>query len=164
MSLRDLAKAAGVSATLLSQIEREVTEPSLSTLRALSGVFGESMPALFLDPEAPAVWLSRVGERTTIIGPKGAVSYERLTRGNGPMEVLRAVFVPGQYSVADTVSHPSIECLYVIRGAMTVEVAGVAHQVQAGEAISFEAVHPHRYVNHGQVDAEIILSVTPPIP
>lgn len=166
LSLRALAKDAGVSPTLLSQIEREVTEPSLHTLRALSTVFGESMAALFLDPEAPSVWLSRPGERTQIIGPKGAVSYERLTRGNGPMEVLRAVFVPGQFSVADTdaVSHPSVECIYVIRGTMTVEIAGVAHQVQAGEAITFEAIHAHRYVNHGDVDAEIILSVTPPIP
>ena len=164
LSLRALAKDAGVSPTLLSQIEREVTEPSLNTLRALSAVFGESMAALFLDPEAPSVWLSRPGERTHIIGPKGAVSYERLTRGNGPMEVLRAVFVPGQFSVAETVSHPSVECIYVIRGTMTVELAGVPHQVQAGEAISFEAIHAHRYVNHGDVDAEIILSVTPPIP
>ena len=166
LTLRALAKDAGVSPTLLSQIEREVTEPSLNTLRALSTVFGESMAALFLDPEAPSVWLSRPGERTQIIGPKGAVSYERLTRGNGPMEVLRAVFVPGQFSVADTdaVSHPSVECIYVIRGTMTVEIAGVAHRVQAGEAISFEAIHAHRYVNHGDVDAEIILSVTPPIP
>jgi transcriptional regulator with XRE-family HTH domain len=164
LSLRALAKEAGVSPTLLSQIEREVTEPSLNTLRALSAVFGESMAALFLDPEAPSVWLSRPGERTQIIGPRGAVSYERLTRGNGPMEVLRAVFVPGQHSVADTISHPSVECLFVIRGTMTVEVAGVAHRVEAGEAISFEAIHPHRYVNHGAVDAEIILSVTPPIP
>ncbi|KAB7591713.1 helix-turn-helix transcriptional regulator, partial [Verminephrobacter sp. Larva24] len=54
MSLRALAQAAGVSPTLLSQIERGVTEPSLSTLRALSAVFGESMAALFRDPAAPS--------------------------------------------------------------------------------------------------------------
>jgi transcriptional regulator with XRE-family HTH domain len=164
LSLRALAKLAGVSPTLLSQIEREVTEPSLTTLRALSGVFGESMAALFLDPQAPAVWLSRPGERTQIIGPKGGVSYERITPGNGPMEVLRAVFAPGQYSVMSTVSHPSVECMYVVRGAMVVEVAGVAHHALAGEAITFEATHPHRYINRGDVDAEIILSVTPPVP
>jgi len=164
MSLRALAQAAGVSPTLLSQIERGVTEPSLSTLRALSAVFGESMAALFRDPAAPSVWLSRPGERTQITGPKGTVSYERLTHGNAPMEVLRAVFVPGQYSVAGTISHASVECLYVIRGTMTVEVAGIAHQVQAAEAITFDAIHAHRYINRGAVDAEIVLSVTPPIP
>ncbi|MDT7695129.1 MAG: hypothetical protein QOI75_4496, partial [Pseudonocardiales bacterium] len=38
LSLRALAAEAGVSATLLSQIERGVTEPSLATLRRLAGV------------------------------------------------------------------------------------------------------------------------------
>jgi transcriptional regulator with XRE-family HTH domain len=86
LSLRELAKLANVSPTLLSQIEREVTEPSLTTLRSLSAVFGESMSALFSDPAAPSVWLSRPGERVTLTGPKGGVGFERLTRGNGQME------------------------------------------------------------------------------
>ncbi len=164
LSLRALAQKAGVSPTLLSQIEREVTEPSLNTLRALSAVFGESMAALFLDPQAPTVWLSRPGQRTQMIGPSGGVTYERLTRGNGPMEVLRAVFAPGQYSVLEAISHPSVECVYVIRGAISVEVGGVPHHALAGDSITFDAIQPHRYINRGEVDAEIILSVTPPVP
>lgn len=53
LSLRELAAQAGVSATLLSQIERAVTDPSLETLRRLAGVFGESVSSLFSDPRRP---------------------------------------------------------------------------------------------------------------
>ena len=164
LSLRGLAEIAGVSPTLLSQVEREVTEPSLTTLRSLSAVFGESMSALFADPGAPAVWHSRPGERTTLMGPKGGVSYERLTRGNGQMEVLRAVFAPGQFSAEDGLRHPSLECVYVITGILTAEIAGTVHTVAAGESITFDAQQSHRYRNNGDKEAEVIVSITPPVP
>lgn len=164
LSLRKLAEIAGVSPTLLSQVEREVTEPSLSTLRSLSTVFGESMSALFADPGAPSVWLSRPGERSSLMGPKGGVSYERLTRGNGQMEVLRAVFAPGQFSAEDPLHHPSLECVYVITGMLTAEIAGTVYTVRAGESITFDAQQAHRYLNQGSEDAEVIVSITPPVP
>ncbi|MER2206746.1 MAG: helix-turn-helix transcriptional regulator, partial [Rhodococcus sp. (in: high G+C Gram-positive bacteria)] len=52
MTLRGLAAETGLSPTLLSQVERGVTEPSLKTLRALAPVFGQSISALFEDPVA----------------------------------------------------------------------------------------------------------------
>ncbi|MEW7850738.1 XRE family transcriptional regulator [Massilia aurea] len=164
LSLRGLAEIAGVSPTLLSQVEREVTEPSLTTLRSLSAVFGESMSNLFADPTAPSVWHSRPGERLSLIGPKGGVTYERLTRGNGQMEVLRAVFAPGQFSAEDMLRHPSLECVYVVTGVLTAEIAGATYVVAAGESITFDAQQSHRYRNNGSEDAEVILSITPPVP
>ncbi len=164
MSLRALASEAGLSATLLSQVERGVTEPSLATLRKLSDVFGESVSALFAGKADTAVWISRPGERTTIIGPRGGVSYERVSRGNGQMEVLRAIFEPGQFSTEVPVRHPSMECVYVIRGALTAQIGGQDHIILAGECLSFDANTPHRYVNASLAVAEIIMSVTPPVP
>ena len=164
LSLRALAAETGLSATLLSQIEREVTEPSLMTLRRLSSVFGESMSALFSDPSAPSVWISRPGDRTTLMGPKGGVSYERLTRGNGQMEVLRAVFQPGQFSSEIPLRHPSLESVYVVRGTLKAVIGDMPYVVTTGESITFDASAAHRYMNEGQEDVEIIMSITPPVP
>lgn len=163
MSLRRLGEQVGVSPTLLSQIERGVTTPSLTTLRKLSGVFGESMSSLFKDPKAPSVWISRPGERMLLRSQKGCVDYERLTRGNGEMEVLRAVYEIGQESMSD-MSHPSLECMYVINGTITVEIDKVEFEVKAGESITFDARQHHRYMNRGNVVAEIIVAITPPVP
>ncbi|KFK95694.1 MULTISPECIES: helix-turn-helix domain-containing protein [unclassified Serratia (in: enterobacteria)] len=164
LSLRALAATTGLSATLLSQIEREVTEPSLTTLRRLSNVFGESMSALFADPSAPSVWISRPGERTTLMGPKGGVSYERLTQGNGQMEVLRAVFQPGQFSSEQPLRHPALESVYVLRGTLSVMIGDLHYVVNAGENIAFDANAAHRYINEGQEAVEILMSITPPVP
>lgn len=164
MSLRALARQTGLSATLLSQVERGVTEPSLTTLRKLSAVFGESVSALFAEKVDSAIWISRPGERTTIIGPRGGVSYERVSRGNGQLEVLRAVFKPGEFSTEIPIRHPSMECVYVIRGALTAQIDGQEQIVLAGECLSFDANSPHRYVNASADDVDIIMSITPPVP
>ncbi|ETK30683.1 helix-turn-helix domain-containing protein [Microbispora sp. ATCC PTA-5024] len=164
MSLRVLAEQAGVSATLLSQVERGVTEPSLTTLRRLAGVFGESIASLFEDPAAPSVWISRPGERTTLGAPNGQIRYERLTPGNGQLEVLRAVLAPGEVSSEDLWSHPSLECAYVVAGTLTVEFERVTHSVAAGESITFDSSQPHRYRNTSDAPAEIVLAINPPTP
>lgn len=164
LSLRGLAGQAGVSATLLSQIERSVTDPSIETMRRLAGVFGESVASLFAESAAPSVWVSRPGNRSMLTAPKGQVSYERLTAGNGELEVLRAVLEPGQVSADEPRGHPSTECAYVVRGELVAEIAGVDYTVVGGESVSFDARLPHRYSNRSQSPTEIILSVTPPNP
>ncbi|MEJ3658072.1 XRE family transcriptional regulator [Actinomycetes bacterium KLBMP 9759] len=164
MSLRALAAEAGVSATLLSQVERGVTEPSLGTLRRLAAVFGESVASLFEDRAAPSVWLSRPGERSVLRGPRGRIGYERLTPGNGQMEVLRGVLEPGEAISSEPWSHPSLECAFVVTGTLTVELDGVARTVAAGEALTFDSRLPHRYLNAGGTAVEFLISVAPPTP
>ncbi|AUT46586.1 helix-turn-helix domain-containing protein [Achromobacter sp. AONIH1] len=164
LSLRDLAAQAGVSATLLSQVERSVTDPSLETVRRLAAVFGESITSLFAEPNAPAVWISRPGNRSKLTAPAGRVSYERLTAGQSDLEVLRAVLAPGQVSADEPRGHPSTECVYVIQGELVAQIAGVDHLVKSGESISFDARLAHRYRNDSSGTVEIILSITPPSP
>ena len=163
LSLRDLAARTGLSATMLSQVERGVTEPSLSTLRRLAGVFGESVASLF-DSSPPAVWLSRPGSRSTLAGPHGLVGYERLTPGNGRLEVLRAVLPPGAATSAELWAHPSTECAYVVAGTLTVHIGDATHEVLAGESITFDSNQPHRYRNATESPVEYLVSVTPPTP
>jgi transcriptional regulator with XRE-family HTH domain len=164
MSLRVLAEQADVSPTLLSQVERGITEPSLATLRRLAGVFGESVASLFADPAAPSVWISRPGERSTLGAPRGQIRYERLTPGNGQLEVLHAVLAPGEVSSEELWSHPSLECAYVVAGALTVEVDRATYTVAAGESVTLDSSRPHRYRNASDAPTEIVLAINPPTP
>lgn len=178
LSLREVARRSGLSATMISQVERDVTHPSLSTLRKLSAVFGESMASVFAEGPAPedrevtvpaggdgsSVWISRPGERLTISEPGSDFSYERLARGNGHLEVLTARIEPGSASSAQAWSHPSVECVYVIAGSITARIGERDYILNAGEALTFDAREPHLYRNDGTQTAEVILSITPPMP
>lgn len=153
-----------MSATLLSQIERGVTEPSLETLRRLATVFGESIPMLFADPAAPVVRVSGPGDREVLPARAGGIRYERLTAGDGKLEVLRGILRPGHTSAEKPIAHASMECAYVVAGTLLAEVDGVRYEVAAGESITFDAALGHLYRNDTSAEVEIIVSVTPPIP
>ena len=164
MSLRELGLATGLSPTLLSQIERGVTDPSLRTLRSIAEVFGQSVSALFDDGAVPAVHVSREGQRSRITSPLGYIQYERLAPGNGQLEVLRGLLGAGESSGDRPAAHPSIECAYVVSGILTVTVGEARYEVAAGEAITIGPGHPHLYSNNAAGKAEFILAVTPPVP
>ena len=164
LSLRRLAAEAGLSATLLSQVERGVAEPSLKTLRALAPVFGQSVATLFDESTVVTAHVSRPGERSRISSPEGLLQYERLTPGNGRLEVLRGILGPGEASSEEHWSHSAIECVYVLGGELTVEVGGSALAVLARESVTLDSVQPHRYVNRSGEPVEFLISVTPPTP
>ena len=164
MSLRELAAATGLSPTLLSQVERGVTDPSLKSLRSIAEVFGQSVSALFDDGAVPAVHISREGERSRVVSPRGYVQFERLAPGNGQLEVLRGLLGPGEVSSDGPSSHPSIECTYVVAGTLTVTVGDARYEVTAGEAITIGPDQPHLYSNDGAGKVEFVQAVTPPIP
>lgn len=165
LSLRDLGSATGLSATLLSQIERGVTEPSLKSLRLLADYFGQSIATLFQDESTvDGAHVTRPGSRMRIRAPQGQVHYERLTLGNGRLEVLHGTLHPRESSSDEPWSHDAVECAYVLSGALTVEVGDSVHTLEPGEAVTVNSLRPHRYSNRGDTVAEFLLSVTPPTP
>lgn len=164
MTLRELAAAADVSPGLLSQLENEVTDPSLATLRRLASVFHEEVATLFSEPNAPLVHLSRPGERMHLTAPSGQISYERITPGRGDLEVLRAELRPGDVSAPSRRGHESTECLVVLAGTVVVEVGDARHVVTGGEALTFDSRLPHRYVNDSEERAVMLLAISPPVP
>lgn len=164
LSLRTLSAETGLSPTMLSQIERGVTEPSLRTLRLLAETFGQSIATLFEDADDPVVQISVPGRRSLISSPQGHIQYERLASGNGRLEVLKGLLQPGETSSDEPWAHQATECAYVLTGTLTVEVEGADHHVGPGEAITLDSSRPHRYLNVCGESVEFILSVTPPTP
>lgn len=164
LSLRDLAAQTGLSATLLSQVERGLRQPSLKTLRALEAAFGPSTASLFAESAPLTAHHSRPGARSRLLMPRGLVQYERLTPSNGQLEVLRGVLGPGDASAREPWSHTAVECAYVVSGVVAVGVAGTRFEVAAGESLTFDARQPHRYANEGTETAVYLVSVTPPTP
>ncbi|MET7861396.1 XRE family transcriptional regulator [Streptomyces sp. NPDC005318] len=162
LSLRALATAVGVSPTLLSQVERGVTEPSLSTLRRLADVYAVSVADLFSPDKKMSTAVSRPGERPVLLSPRGTVRYERVTPSNGTLEVLRAVLEPGDVTSPEPWSHSSVECAYVITGSLTADIEGVTQTVHAGEAVTFDSGIPHRYLNETDDSVEFVISTSPP--
>ncbi|GAA1642876.1 XRE family transcriptional regulator [Nonomuraea sp. NPDC048882] len=162
LTLAQLAAAAGVSSGLISQVERDLADPSLETLRKIAKVLDLPLFSLFQEPDAAVVAVVRQDKRMLVRSPTGGVTYTRVSPGHGRLEVLEGRLEPGGSSAAEPWSHPSEECVLVLRGRLVVEVSGVEHALEEGDSCYFDSALPHRYLNPGEEPVDFLITATPP--
>jgi len=162
MSLRQLAATVGMSAAMVSQVERGLTVPSLETLRKLARALDEPLFNLLDEAEEKRVAVVRMERRLRLAPPEGSVSYSRISPGFGRLEVLEGVLQPGDASNVAPWGHPSEECAVVLEGELTVVVEEQSHVLFAGDSIYFDSRLPHLYRNDGKHRTVYIVTVTPP--
>ncbi|MEO3887689.1 XRE family transcriptional regulator [Nonomuraea sp. B5E05] len=162
LTLAQLAAEAGVSSGLISQVERDLADPSLETLRKIAKVLDLPLFSLFQEPDAAAVAVVRREGRMLVRSPAGGITYTRVSPGHGRLEVLEGHLLPGGSSAAEPWSHPSEECVLVLRGRLVVEVSGAEHVLEAGDSCSFDSALPHRYLNTGDEPVDFLIVATPP--
>ncbi|MEV4170657.1 XRE family transcriptional regulator [Nonomuraea sp. NPDC049709] len=162
LTLAQLAAAAGVSGGLISQVERDLADPSLETLRKIAKVLELPLFSLFQEPDAAAVAVVRQDKRMLVRSPTGGVAYTRVSPGHGRLEVLEGRLEPGGSSAAEPWAHPSEECVLVLRGRLVVEVAGAEHLLEEGDSCYFDSSLPHRYLNPGAEPVDFLIAATPP--
>lgn len=164
IGLRALARRLGVSASLLSQIERGKSSPSVATLYAIVTELGISLDDLLLDGAArgraggpPGAPVQRGGERSTIVLDSG-VRWQRLTPGPDANEFNEVEYPPGAESAPETglLRHPGREYGVVLEGRLGVQLGFDRHELGPGDSISFDSSTPHRLWTIGDAPARAI--------
>ena len=156
ISLRELARRVGVSPSLVSQIELDRVNPSVSTLYALVTELGMTMSDVFGDsgPEQQVVRRPRdddgLAERPDtrrVINLASGVRWERLTPHNDrDVEFLYVVYPVGAESCPEDalMTHGGKEYGYVSSGTLGVRVGFDEYELGAGGSIAFDSSSPHR--------------------
>jgi transcriptional regulator with XRE-family HTH domain len=164
LSLRDLAERSGVSAPMLSQVERGETSPTLQiAARIASGLQLRLSQLLRLD-EQGTVSIVRAQERRT--GGAGGHRYEILTPPlpGQRAEVSRHVLEPGAATggPGDPPMHEpgARETAVVERGALRLLIDGAVHVLAAGDCVTFDADLPHHFENDGKEEAVLLAIVS----
>jgi transcriptional regulator with XRE-family HTH domain len=177
MSLRSVASALGVSASLISQVETGKTQPSVSTLYALVNHLGISFDDLMADhhtdgvpvPQAPrpvteptpAVVESvddfiQRGADNPVLEMENGVRWERLSSGSsGSVDPLLVTYEPGASSSIEgrMMRHSGYEYAYLLSGELTVKLDFETRTLRPGDSLSFDSVRPHMYINEGDEPA-----------
>ena len=156
ISLRELARRVGVSPSLVSQIELDRVNPSVSTLYALVTELGMTMGEVFGDAPSAGERVVRPAsgnglverpETRRVISLESGVRWERLTPGGeGDVEFLYVVYPVGAASCpADAlVRHGGREYGYVTAGTLGVRVGFEEYELGPGCSIGFDSTSPHR--------------------
>jgi transcriptional regulator with XRE-family HTH domain len=159
LSLRDLGERSGVSAPMLSQVERGETSPTLAIAGRIASGLDLSLSQLLRLDEDGAVRVVRAGEGRTGGGPATGHRYEVLTPPvpGQRAELSRHMLAPGASTGGpdDPPMHEpgSRETALVERGQVVLECDGATHELSEGDCVTFDADLPHRFSNSGRTDA-----------
>jgi transcriptional regulator with XRE-family HTH domain len=167
-----LARACGVSPSLISQVERGLTAPSLDVLWAIAraldvpiGTFfqpgGDDEPT-FTANDRPAAVVVRAGQRKQL-GLTPSLTYQLLSPDlQHQIEFIWVEFQPGEEGPAELFTHVGEEQMVVIQGEMHFWVGGELYVLHAGDCITIDSAIPHRAGNHSDQPAIVIAAITPP--
>ena len=160
----DIASNAGISISMLSQIERGVVSPSIDTLCCVCTALGLEISELFrrITPKTP-VRIKRTGERLTI--RHDGVFFEQLSasvQSNFPAEMLLIEVLPGKQIGLSGSGHEGVEMGYVLEGSALLTVEGEDFPISKGDSVSFNATLPHGLVNNGKKSFKAIWTALPP--
>ena len=184
LSVRELARRIGCSASLISQIERGVSVPSVGVLYSLATeldssldhlLFGASLsrppgPAALPLPSAsvepgPGI-VQRAGCRG-IIDLASGVRWERLTPGADAMtDFLEVVYSPGGHSTDERrpLRHDGHEYGLVLSGTLQANVGFESYELGPGDSIAFDSSTPHEYLNKTAAPVHAVWVVVHSVP
>ena len=163
-TLEQLASGAGVSAGLLSQVERGQGNPSFNTLVQVAHALGIPVARLMAGEQLSSPVVRREDRRRLNLGGNDhLVLMELLTsRLDSALEAIRIVAEPGYTSEDTPFVHDGEEFGIVLEGTHAVNVGGAHYVLQAGDSISYSSTIPHWYENPGDVTSVSLWVVTPP--
>ena len=164
LSLRDLAQRSGVSAPMLSQVERGETSPSIAIAHRIASGLDLSLSTLLRLDEDQHVALIRKADRRTerrdghrvaeltpsLPGERASVTLHALRpngRTGGPDD--RPVHAPG-----------SRETVVSLTGRLVLHIDGERYTLAEGDAVTFDADLPHHFENRGHREARFLAVVT----
>jgi len=159
LTLKQVADSAGLSVGFISQIERGIAAPSLTSLANVSRVLGRHVSTFLALPAGPNS-ITRLDQRPHYAVGASALVYERVSAlFPGSMLTTVVIHQPPDYR-AEPVSHEGEELIYVLAGAITVEVDGAVHVLNAGDSLHFSSRKVHSTWNHTGAMASLLHTCT----
>lgn len=164
LGLSQLGDHTGLSAGMLSKIERGQVFPTLPTLMRIALVFGVGLDHFFNVGDEPVLEVVRAKDRLKLPNTREVMPsfyFESLDFlvNNRPIEAYLAEFVH-RTPATEPHEHIGVELIYVISGELEVGIHDEIHTLHTGDSMYFESEHLHSYQCSGQDNASAIVVAT----
>ena len=162
ISIDQLSEMTSLSKGLISQIERDLTGPSVASLWKISKALNVTMN-YFFDEYEDINQIVRKDERKKILMSKSDRVYELLSPNlKKQIEMLWIEILPNESSTEDLISHEGEECGVVIKGTLRVLSGDKIYDLNEGDSIYLDSTIPHRYMNVGHELSVSVWAMVPP--
>jgi transcriptional regulator with XRE-family HTH domain len=166
LTLKELSQRAGVSESLISQIETGKVSPSIDTLLSLAGCLEVDLEYLFSDyKRTKKAIVLRKRERSRM--RRGGVSYEQLSllaeeENRHAVEAVLLEIAPGKQQGSRDYGHEGRELGIILEGGGELTYGKDTYSLGEGDSINFASSIPHVLRNTGKRPLKAIWIITPP--
>ncbi|KVG32508.1 cupin domain-containing protein [Burkholderia ubonensis] len=160
-TLDETATAAGISKPFLSQVERGLASPSLTSLAGIAQALGVTVQ-YFVETPSEERSVCR-GEQLRFFGfADSANLFARLTNVTEGRQ-LEAILVrlPLGQTRSEVTTHAGEEFLYVIEGEVSLTLEGRTFVLQAGDSAHYQSTVPHSWANTAKIESVVVWVGTP---
>jgi transcriptional regulator with XRE-family HTH domain len=150
LSLSDLSIQSGVAKSIISQIERNETNPTLATLWRLAHALDVSIESMLQGAqEGPFIEKASRGDTPILVSDDGLCRLAVIgwLKTVDWLQWYDFQAEPGGLLESDAHQRGSIECLSLIAGELEVEVGDATETAHAGETLRYRCDRPHRIRN-----------------
>lgn len=172
MTLQQVADAAGLSKSFVSQVETGVVQPSIGSLKKICDVYEIPLAGLFEAAEGPPngdpeqdrdpVRVVKAGLRKKLQWPSGDWAELLTPDLRGQLEVMLTTYEPRTVAVTEDYTHEGEELGFVLEGTFEVIVSGKSYLLEAGDSIYFPSNLPHAVRAVGDDTVRTLWVITPP--
>ncbi|MCK0151806.1 helix-turn-helix domain-containing protein [Marivita sp. S6314] len=165
LTLQDIADQMDRSVGWVSQIERDLSEPSITDLRQIAKVLDVPISLLFGQANAKADEAGivvRAGARRPI-GSRTAGLIEELLSPDlsDDFEVVHSTFQPHSRA-GEMITRPTQEVGYVVSGALDMVISGQRFTLNPGDSFRIKE-EPHEWINPYDAPAVVVWVIAPPV-
>jgi transcriptional regulator with XRE-family HTH domain len=163
ITLTKAAKEMNISPSLLSQIERGIVSPSISTLRTIADYLSTSIGILLNEviSRENAVIVREDNKRHSIIHGKG-VKFHILSPSNSNLEFMYDEYEVNSSTGEKLYRHEGEECAFVLEGKLEINLNGKKFILNEGDFIWFLSTIPHQIINLSDKKSLAIWVDSPP--
>jgi len=164
LTIRELAEKTGITSSMISQIERDLANPSINTLKTLSIELDVPVYMFFKNNDAYTEDLIvRKDQRVTIGNPTYNMTYDLLIPNmKGNIEFCMAHFGPKNKEKPVSISHKGEETAVIISGKINIIIDGNEFVLNQGDSVRIPPMANHCWINPYDEVCELIFAVSPP--
>jgi transcriptional regulator with XRE-family HTH domain len=161
LSIRELAKLAEITPSMLSQIERGLANPSIQTLKILAKTLDVPTFSFFIEEKNTADLVVRKDQRKKMVIEN--LSYELLSPDfTGNLVSAIMTVLPNTSSSEKLLEHKGEEVAFVLEGKIKIYLNEEKYILEAGDSVKIPAYMKHKWENDFNQNAIVLFSVTPP--
>ncbi len=162
LTLKELERISGFSATHISEIERGKTSPTIGALMRIAGALGKETSYFLEEEDLSEVAITRAGERQPLPEDEARVKGEYLTPGitGGRLNAYMLDLDPGDSREIEYDGHGGEEGVYVLAGRVRYRVGDREYTMSEGDALHYPADRPHGMQNVGEGPAKLLMVST----